>query len=228
MAEKTETAVQKFDTKVGDQFLAAARKAAESIVIRNDTDFEAVWARVVKCDQFLKGEFIGKAVAQKSRLYEAYKYQNDLVNSFVNPVKEIKDRFLAARVRYQQEKQRKADQKRIEDERIARERQIEDAKRVAADLKKEGAKEEAKAVIEHAKTAPVVMAPAKPVVAKAEGSVMTTVYDYVIENPVLVPLPYRPIDERLIRRQVNSFGVDANIPGVKVTSRQVESTRGVA
>jgi hypothetical protein len=151
-----------------------------------------------------------------------------LMNSIVNPVKNIKEQFLAARVKYQQDKQRKADAKRIEDEKIAKARQIEDAKRVAADLKKEGAKEEARAVIEHAKTAPVVLAPAKPVVEKAQGSVMRTEYDFTIERPELVPAAYRAIDERLIRKQVNAFGLDANIPGVKVTARQVESTRGVA
>jgi len=228
MAEKTETAIQKFDTKPGDQFLAAARKGSESIVIRNDAEHAAAWEKVVKCDRFLKGEFIARGMTQKSRLYEAYKYQNDLMNSFVNPIKEIKERWLAARVKYQQEKQRKADARRIEEEKIAKARQIEDAKRVAADLRKEGAKEEAKAVIEHAKTAPVVLAPAKPVVEKPKGSVMSEEYEFVIEHPELVPIKYRPIDEKLIRKQVNSFGLEANIPGVKVTAKQVESSRGVA
>jgi hypothetical protein len=221
-------AIQKIDTKPGERFLASIRRQAQDVQIKaitNDDDYQAVWEKVEKCDEFLDGEFVAGLEAQKKRLWDSYQFGLQQLKDFVEPVTAIKKGFLAARAAYAEKKERAAADLRRKQEDLAKKRQIEDARLLADNLRKQGAKEEAKAVVVKAKTTAPVLAPARPAVPKAAGSVTTTVYSFTIDHPELVPAKYRPIDESLVRKDVNAFGLDANIPGVTVTSHRQEHSR---
>ena len=51
------------------------------------------------------------------------------------------------------------------------------------------------------------------------GSKTYTVWEFVVKDPALVPMKYRPIDESLIARDVRELKGECEIPGVKITSR---------
>jgi len=228
MAKKsTTTAIQTIDTKIGEKFLAKLRHQVQAFEIKNDADFEKAWTVVVECDQFLKGEFITGVKHQKQRLHTSYKFALKQLNDFVDPTQEIKDLMLAKRMNYTEKRERAAallTEKRLEE---AKEQQIEDAKEVAADLRRKGEREQANAVMAYAKTTAPALAPAAPVVPKAAGSVVTEVFDFTIDNPELVPDEYWRIDDSLIRSVVNTMGLDAKIPGVSVTRQRKEHSRGI-
>lgn len=96
-----------------------------------------------------------------------------------------------------------AERKRIEDAQIAE----------AAHAEKQGEPEKAEVLASR----PIVVAPSIPEpVKKVAGISRRKSWKYRIADKNLIPRKYWVLDEKKIRAQVNSLGMDAEIPGVEV------------
>lgn len=213
------------ETKAADGILAPLVKRAESIQIKTDKDFDAAWIGVQKIDAFLASEFIKEYEQHCANLAAAHKSAVVLRDRFVKTAKAAKQMLLQKRVAYSDAKEREARAAREREEQKAREQQIKDAEKIAKQLKKAGDKTAAKEVVDYAKNAPVTISRSEPAVPKTDGSVVKVVYLFEIVDPSKVPAKYRPVDESLVRKDVNAFGLDADIPGVRIWEEKREHSR---
>lgn len=220
--------VRQPDTKAATAILNPLIRRANSLVIRNDDDYLRAFDDVRRIDAFLKSAMIQAFVRHVQLLAEAHRSGVGLRDGFVSPAKKAKAIILAKRVTYAERRRIANEAKRSRQEERARERQIKDAQKVAAQLRARGEKSAAREIVEYAKNSPVNLPPAEDAVPKSEGSIGGSVFLFEIDDPSLVPIKYRPIDESLIRTDVNSFGLDANIPGVHVWEKKTEHSRTTA
>jgi hypothetical protein len=216
------------NTKKGESAIAPIVRQAEAIVdIKNDREFDDAWKGVQKCDEFLRSPFIKELEEHATTLSKAHKQAVALRDRFVNQVKALKAMFLRKRVAYVEAKEA-ADRKRREKEAADLAAQQErEAKKLAKQLSKQGDEEAAQQVIAFAKEHVPIVAPAERVVPKTAGSVLKPVWRFEIFDESLIPIKYRPVDESLVRKDVNTFGVDANIPGVRIWPEKTEHSRAV-
>ncbi len=140
---------------------------------------------------------------------------------------EVKRILGEKRVGYRERKKAAAEKIRARREEKLRLQQIEEAKRLAKRLEKEGDKRGAKEIVKAAEKAPAPSLPATSAVPDEEGFVETKSYGFEIETPEKIPAKYWIVDESLIRADVNNFGLDADIPGVRIFEITKEHTRKV-
>jgi hypothetical protein len=202
-------------------------KRAREFVIRTDDDYAQAGVGMQKADVFLKSPIVA---AFKKHAADAASLHSQAVafrDYFLKGAQEVKKILGEKRVTYDQKKTREAEAKRIQEAEKLRLQAIEEAKEVAKAIRREDP-QAAKAIVEQAKAAPAPSLPSRPAVPKEAGFVTTTTYGFEIEDPEKVPMKYFSIDESLIRTDVNNFGLDANIPGVRVWPIVKQHTRGAA
>ena len=223
MTKTKALALQKFNPTTGKKFLSIVARKAKKIRITSAGEYQAAWTTVLSIDAFLASPFIRGETEQKARLWAAYKHTADQLDYFVKTAKAHKAAIIAARLTYAAQAEARAEVMRARMEKLARKRAIAEARILARALRKEGAHKQAAAVIHAAKHAPMPAPPA--LVQKSAGSVQSVKYVFEVKQPALVPLRYWKIDEKLIRKDVNAFGCDANIPGVVVSIQMKEHSR---
>lgn len=216
------------DTKAAAAILNPLIRRANALVIKTDADYLNAFDDVRRIDAFLKSGMIQSIERHVKLLAEAHRSGVGLRDGFVHPAKRVKAIILAKRVAYAERKRIANEAKRERQEQRARERQVKDAEKVAKQLRARGDKSAAREIVEFAKNSPVSLPPAEDAVPKSEGSVTKPGYAYEILDPSEIPMKYRPIDESLIRADVNSFGLDADIPGVRVWEVKKEHSRMTA
>jgi hypothetical protein len=216
------------DTKAAAAIINPLIRRANNLVIRNDEDYLGAFDDVRKIDAFLKSDMIQAFARHVKLLAEAHRSGVGLRDGFVTPAKKAKTIILAKRVAYAERRRKANEAKRARQEERARARQIKDAEKVAGQLRARGEKSAAREIVAFAKNSPVSLPPAEDAVPKTEGSVTKPVFLFEIDDPSLVPIKYRPIDESLVRADVNAFGLDANIPGVHVWEMKKEHSRTTA
>jgi hypothetical protein len=215
------------DQKEGDQQLTPLLKRANAIVIQTDADYTAAGVGMQKADAFLNSPIVAAFKKHAADAGAVHKQAVALRDHFVKGAQEVKRILGEKRVAYDQKKTREAEAKRIREGEKLRLQAIEEAKEVAKTIRREDP-QAAKAIVEQAKAAPAPSLPSRPAVPKEAGFVTTTTYGFEIEDPEKVPMKYFSIDESLIRTDVNNFGLDANIPGVRVWPIVKQHTRGAA
>ena len=138
---------------------------------------------------------------------------------------EVKKAFGAKRVVYRSRKEAAAEKMRAKREEKLRLQQITEAKQLAKQLSRHGDKSGAREILRAAENAPAPSLPATAAVPEESGFVETKTYGFEIESPEKVPAKYWVLSESLIRADVDTFGLDANIPGVRVWEETKEHTR---
>lgn len=118
-----------------------------------------------------------------------------------------------------QEAVRRQEEARLQAEETKR---IEDARMADAELAEAvGDTQAATAILE----APVVAAPVRLEATKVEGTSFRKSWEFEIMDPNLIPREYLVVDEKKLRRVVQAMGETAKIPGVRIYSRTITSTR---
>jgi hypothetical protein len=224
--KKQTSAIMRINERGAKKFLATMKRKTRKVKITTAAQYSAAWESVQSIDAFLASPFIEGVKDQKTRLYEAYKYAGEQLDFFVKTAKAQKEALLAGRVTYQIAAERRASVFNARQNKIAQARAIQDAKLLAKKLRAEGAHEAAAAVIAEARRTTAIVAPFQGV-EKSAGSVRTEYFDFEVTKPKDVPQKYWAIDESLIRKDVNAFGLACEIPGVKIWKARKEHSRKV-
>jgi hypothetical protein len=193
--------------------------------IRTDVDYLQAGEWMKRADAFLAGpvvQFFVQHAIDAGRVHKQAVFARDQVRRKALEVKRI---FGEKRVAYRTRKEAAAAKIRTRREEKLRLLQLAETKKVAREMAQNGDVRGANMLLKSAKNAPAPSLPATAAVPAEEGFVETNNYEYEIETPEKVPAKYWVIDESLIRSDVNTFGMDADIPGVRVWEVKKEHTR---
>lgn len=211
------------DPKSAEKRLFSLVKRSNEIVIRTQEDYDAAGLGVKLADEYLASPEIQAFKKHAADAGAVHKQAVAIRDRFVKGALNVKRILSEKRVAFDQKREREAERKRAEEAERLRLRGIEDAKKEAKTLRRVDP-EAAKELVEAAKAAPAPSLPSRTVSA-GEGFVRTTTYGFEIETPEKVPAKYWVIDESLIRKDVNNFGEEADIPGVRIWPITKEHTR---
>jgi hypothetical protein len=212
------------DVNAAQRLLNPMIRAARA-PIRNDAEYLQAGIWMKKADDFLAGpvvQFFTKHAIDAANVHKQAVFARDQVK---RRALEVKKTFGAKRVEYRTRKQAAAEKIRAKREEKLRLKQIEETKKIARMMASQGDPRGAKALLKAAENAPAPSLPATSAVPEESGFVETKTYGFEIETPEKVPAKYWVLDESLIRADVNTFGLDANIPGVRVWENTNEHTR---
>jgi hypothetical protein len=193
--------------------------------IRNDTEYLQAGEWMKRADAFLAGpvvQFFVKHAIDAANVHKQAVFARDQIK---RRAVEVKRTFGAKRVAYRTRKEAAAEKIRARREEQLRRKQIEETKKLARMMASQGDPRGAKALLKAAENAPAPSLPTTAAVPEESGFVETKIYGFEIETPEKVPAKYWVIEESLIRADVNTFGLDANIPGVRVWEETKEHTR---
>jgi hypothetical protein len=206
------------------RLLSPIERAAK-IQIRNDADYLIVGEWMKRADQVLASPAVVALAKQAELTAAAHKHAVSMRNAVFHTLRACKKIFGEKRVAYRTRKEAAAAAKRERDEEKLRLKQIAEAKQIAGKMASNGDKRGAQMVLKAAMNAPAPSLPASSAVPEEEGFVETTAYGFEIEKPEIVPAKYWVIDESLVRKDVNTFGMNADIPGVRIWEVPKEHTR---
>lgn len=221
-AEKKTTAIVPADHAKALRKVNPMLEQVKAFVIRNQDDFEKLGELMVKADEFLDGETVKDFTDQAQRLATAHKQAVKWRDALVKPAQEVKRLAGDKRVEYMDKIAREAERKRAEEAERLHEKQVEEAKKEAAKIRRSDPAA-AKAIVQMAEEAPPPELPAFELEAGA-GFATRTDYQFEITDRDAIPVKYYVLDESLIRKDVNAFGMNANIPGVRVWEKKKQYT----
>lgn len=211
---------------VATRTLTPIQKAAR-LNIRTDADYVQFGIWMKRADQFLDSEIVRSLREQAALTKQAHTHAVQMRDQFIRQAKECKKIFATKRVLYRTAKEEKAEEQRKAKEAKLLKETIREASKEAAKLRRAGDEKGAHAVMRAAENA-IVSIPKADAVPVESGFVERTDYEFEIVEPKKVPRKYWAIDESLIRSDVNSFGLDAKIAGVRIFETKSEHTRKVS
>lgn len=210
-------------------FLAAMKRTFANLKIDSPEAYERAGESMLKIDGFLKGPEVTALKVHAKDAKKVHAQAVELRDTFVDALDDMKKSFGDARIEYQTKIEEAEKKRAIAMGPKLHQQQIEDAKEHAsAILRSGGTKREAAAIVKEAEAAPIPQIAPKIVLEKTEGIVEKVSYTFTITDPALIPIRFRSIDESLIRAEVNSFGLETDIPGVEVKEEKKQFTRGAA
>ena len=155
---------------------------------------------------------------------EAHKEATGKRKEYLKPVEDAERQLGLKLSHWVSEQKRKAEDERRKKEDELKKQQEAEALAQAEHFENQGMNQEAEQVIEQAQ-APVFVPEQKPV-QKVEGVSYTTVWDFEILDPNLIPRMYLMPDVPKIRQVAKALKENAKIPGVRVFSKQSTRVRG--
>ena len=195
---------------------------ANNLKINNDDDQQRALEVLPSIQEKLKliNETFDPIV---KKAHEAHKEALKQKKTHADPLENAK-RIIGRKVgAYQQEQERKAEEKRRLEQAELQKRAEEEALQAAEELESVGDTEAAEMVLETpvvAQAAPVKEAP------KVSGIAVKKTWKFRVKNPNLIPREYLTIDEKKIGGIVRAMKDQTNIPGVEVYFESKASATG--
>lgn len=208
---------------VATRTLTPIQKAAR-LQIKSDADYLQFGVWMKRVDQFLGSPIVRDLREQAALTKQAHTHAVQMRDQFIREAKECKKIFATKRVIYRTEKETASEERRKKQEARLLKDTLREASKEAAKLRRAGDTRGAKEIMRAAENA-IVSLPKGDAVPVETGFVEATNYTFEIKEPKKVPDKYWVIDESLIRTDVNAFGLDAKIPGVRVYETKSEHTR---
>lgn len=225
---------------MAENYQALTTQIKEELAPETVSIIEQAKAFVVDNDEaYQEGITIGKSINARIKLvqekYGPMKKATDAAHKIVcagerelmdklKPAKESLRKKLGA---YSLEKERKA--KAEEEKRLAeaRKKAEEEALERARELEESGAKEAAEDALNEGCDPTMRPAPAPIETApKVSGTAVRTSWKFRVVDPSKVPDKYKTIDEKLIRKDVNTWGNEITIGGVEIYPERDVNFRG--
>lgn len=211
---------------VATRSLTPIQKAAR-LQIRSDVDYVQFGVWMKRADQFLDSEIVRSLRDQAALTKQAHTHAVQMRDQFIRQAKECKKIFATKRVLYRTAKEEQAETQRKKKEAKLLKDTIREASKEAAKLRRRGDTRGANEIMRAAENALVTL-PKAGAVPEEIGFVERVGYEFEIVEPKKVPRKYWVIDESLIRSDVNAFGLDAKIKGVRIFETKSEHTRKVS
>jgi hypothetical protein len=198
---------------------------AAQMSITTDVEYLQAGEWMKRADAFLASEVVQAFVEHATDAARVHKQAVFFRDQIRRRALEIKKIFGAKRVAYRTRKEAAAAKMRARKEEKLRLLQLAETKQIARRMAINGDVRGSKILLKAAQNAPAPSLPATAAVPEEAGFVEKKTYGFEIETPEKVPAKYWIIDESLIRSDVNTFGMDADIPGVRVWEETKEHTR---